>query len=311
MMRELVVGTRGSKLAVIQTNWVINELKKAGVTNPIKIKKIDTKGDKNRAVSLPKLGGGGVFLAEIEQELLEEQIDFAVHSLKDIPVEMPNGLSITSIPVREDHRDVLLQKYGRTLKDLPKDAVVGTSSVRRAAQLLVKRPDISTRWIRGPIDSRIDQLMEGKYDAIILAAAGLNRLNIGQDLITEYLPAETFVPAMGQGALAIECRDDDNEIQDILAKINDEATEKAVTTERYFLKCFEEGEQAPIGGYAHMVGDKIHLHGMVISSDGKTLIEHQVIGSDPKLVAQQTANKLIEQGALEIIAQVNEELKNA
>src|SRR5699024_2636310 len=106
------------------------------------------------------------------------------------------GLSITSIPVREDHRDVLLQKYGRTLKDLPKDAVVGTSSVRRAAQLLVKRPDISTRWIRGPIDSRIDQLMEGKYDAIILAAAGLNRLNIGQDLITEYLPAETFVPAM-------------------------------------------------------------------------------------------------------------------
>src|SRR5699024_1147510 len=158
MMRELIVGTRGSKLALIQTNWVIDELRKAGVTNPIKIKEIETKGDKKLNVSLPQLGGGGVFLAEIEHELVEEEIDIAVHSLKDIPVELPEGLVIASIPLREDHRDVLLQTEGKTLSELPKDAIVGTSSVRRAAQLLAQRPDIQTKWIRGPIDSRIDQM---------------------------------------------------------------------------------------------------------------------------------------------------------
>jgi len=310
-MRELIVGTRGSKLALIQTNWVIDELRKAGVTNPIKIKEIETKGDKKLNVSLPQLGGGGVFLAEIEHELVEEEIDIAVHSLKDIPVELPEGLVIASIPLREDHRDVLLQTEGKTLSELPKDAIVGTSSVRRAAQLLAQRPDIQTKWIRGPIDSRIDQMVAGDYDAIVLAAAGLNRLNIGQDYMTEHLDANTFVPAMGQGALAIESRETDTEVRDILARINDEATEKTVTTEREFLKCFEEGEQAPIGGYASMVGDMIHLHGMVISSDGQTIMQHEATGSDPFALAQEVADNLIDQGALEIIAAVNEELQGS
>lgn len=310
-MRELICGTRGSKLAMIQTNWVLEQLQKAGVKHPIKIKKIDTKGDKNREVSLPSLGGRGVFLAEIEKELIEEEIDFAVHSLKDVPVELPEELTLASIPVREDHRDVLLQKDGTTLDSLPAGSVIGTSSIRRAAQILAQRPDVKTEWIRGPIDSRIEQLENGDFDAIILAAAGLNRLNIGQHLIAEYLSADAFVPSMGQGALVIETRANDTEVNDLLTTINDTETEQAVTAERHFLKCFEEGEQAPIGGYAHLVDQALHLHGVVINADGTKLLEHEAVGTNPEAVAEETANELIRQGALEIIAEVNEALRHS
>lgn len=310
-MRELICGTRGSKLAMIQTNWVIDELQKAGIKNPIQIKTIDTKGDKNRQVSLPSLGGRGVFLAEIEKELIEEEIDFAVHSLKDVPVELPEELTLAAIPLREDHRDVLLQADGRTLQTLPAGSVIGTSSIRRAAQLLAQRPDIQTQWIRGPIDSRIEQLENGDFDAIVLAAAGLNRLNIGQELIAEYLPVDTFVPSMGQGALVIETRAADREVNELLTAINDEKTEQAVNAERHFLKCFEEGEQAPIGGYAKLVDNALHLHGVVINADGSKILEHNATGTNPIAVAEETANELIRQGALDIIAEVNEALRNS
>lgn len=310
-MRELVVGTRGSKLALIQTHWVIQQLEQAGIPNPIRVKEIKTKGDKKLNVSLPQLGGGGVFLAEIEQELLEGTIDFAVHSLKDIPVELPEGLTVTAIPEREHPGDVLLNQTKQTLAELPEGAVIGTSSLRRAAQLLRVRPDLHTHWIRGPIDSRIEQMKEGKFDAIILAQAGLNRLNIGQDFIAEQLPVETFVPAMGQGALAIECRANDVDSRYILSKINDDATEKAVLTERIFLSCFDEGEQAPIGGYAYVRDGHIHLHGMVIHSDGQQMVEHQAVGTEPEKVARDVAQVLIDQGALEIIEAVKQEIQSS
>lgn len=307
-MRELIVGTRQSPLALIQTHWVIEQLKKAGVANPIQIKKIQTSGDQTLNVSLSKLGRG-VFLAEIEQELLAGHIDFAVHSLKDIPVDMPEDLVLTAIPTREDPRDALLNKTGQTLAELPKNAVIGTSSLRRGAQLLSERPDIQTKWIRGPIDSRIDQMLAGDFDGIVLALAGLNRLEMGQDLIADYLSTEIFVPAIGQGALAIESREPDTEVRDILATIHDEATEKSVRAERTFLSCFEDGEQAPIGGYAYVHDDVIHLHGMVIRSNGQKMLEEKASGTHPEELAQVVADRLIQQGALDIIAEVNEDIQ--
>lgn len=300
-MRELVLGTRNSKLALIQAENVVNQLKQAGVKNPIKIKEVLTKGDKRLDVSLPNLGGSGVFLEELEKELLEGTIDFAVHSLKDIPAVLPEGLHIASIPEREDHRDAYLANDHVKFNDLPSDAVIGTSSLRRAAQLLKLRSDIKTEWIRGPIDSRIEQMHSGNYDAIILAVAGIKRLGIGTNLITEYLPAETFVPAPGQGALAIECRKDDEELNELLLKINNPKSEQTTLAERAFLAYFDEGESAPIGGFAEVDGDNILFHGMVISRDGTRVIEHIEKDSDPVKAANKTAELLIDQGAYDII----------
>lgn len=234
----------------------------------------------------------------------------AVHSLKDMPVTLPEGLMIACIPEREDHRDAYIAKDGVAFNDLPKGSVIGTSSVRRSAQLLARRPDIKTKWIRGPIDSRLEQLESGNFDAIILAVAGMKRLGVGMEKITEYLSDQHFIPAMGQGALAIECREDDKEIRQLLESLHDEHTAKAVQTERLFLEAFNEGEQAPIGGYAFVENDEIHLRGMVMSLDGQTVLQHEVSGRNPEVVAQEAANKLISEGAMDIIAQVNEELAN-
>lgn len=309
-MQEVTVGSRKSKLALIQTNWVIDQLKQKTDAPSFSIKEIVTKGDKNLNVSLAKFGGQGVFLQELESQLLEGEIDMAVHSLKDMPVTLPEGLMIACIPEREDHRDAYIAKDGVAFNDLPKGSVIGTSSVRRSAQLLARRPDITTKWIRGPIDSRLEQLESGDFDAIILAVAGMKRLGVGMEKITEYLSDKHFIPAMGQGALAIECREDDKEIRQLLESLHDEHTAKSVQTERLFLEAFNEGEQAPIGGYAFVKDKQIHLRGMVMSLDGKTVLQHEVSGQDPEVVAQEAANKLISEGAMDIIAQVNEELAN-
>ncbi len=307
-MREFIVGTRASKLALIQTNKIVDSLKKAGVSHPIKVKKIETKGDKTVNIPLSKLGGG-VFLQEIEAELLDGAIDFAIHSLKDIPVKIPSGLMIASIPEREDFRDAYLANNHVKLHDLLPGAVVGTSSLRRSAQILAQRPDIEVKWIRGPIDSRIEQLQHGDFDAIILAVAGMKRLGLGIDLITEYLPVETFMPAIGQGALAIECRTVDEELRDILRLINDEESEQTVLTERLFMNQFERGEDAAIGGYAVIEDGKIVLHATILSPDGKTIIKHEGRGEKPEEVAQYVASKLKEKGALDIIESTLQELK--
>lgn len=308
-MREIVIGSRNSKLALIQTRWVVSQLKNKGIKHPFRIKEIVTKGDKNLGVSLAKLGGGGVFLAELEEQLLSGEVDMAVHSLKDIPVSIPKGLTIACIPAREDHRDAYIANDQIAFKDLPAGAVIGTSSLRRAAQLLAKRPDLKTKWIRGPIDSRLAQLEAGDFDAIILAVAGMKRLGVGETRITEYLPDDHFIPAMGQGALAIECREDDQEVKELLASIHDEETAKAVTTERLFLQAFEEGEQAPIGGHAKVTNGVIHLRGMVISIDGQTVLRYEAFGKEPEVVAKEVADHLINQGALTIIAETNAELE--
>lgn len=308
-MRELIVGTRGSKLALIQTNKIIESLKEAGVNHPIKVKEIETRGDRTLNLPLAKLGSN-VFLEEIETQLTAKTIDFAVHSLKDIPVQLPPGLMIASIPEREDYRDAYLANNHVKFNDLPPGSVIGTSSLRRSAQLLAQRPDINVKWIRGPIDSRIAQLQDGDFDAIILAVAGIKRLGLGMHLITEYLPAETFMPAIGQGALAIECRTEDQELRDILRLINDEESEKTVLTERLFMNHLENGEEAAIGGYAVIEDGEIVLYGTVLSSDGKNIIKYEGRGNDPKEVAQYVADGLKEKGAIDMIQETLRELRN-
>src|SRR5690625_796996 len=308
-MREHIVGTRGSKLALVQTNKIIDSLRRAGVNHSIKVKEIETKGDKTVHIPLSKLSGGA-FLQEIEAELIDEKIDFAIHSLKDIPVNLPPSLTIASIPEREDFRDALLSNHHVKLHDLKPGAIVGTSSLRRSAQLLAQRPDVKVKWIRGPIDSRIEQLQHGDFDAIILAVAGIKRLGLGMDLITEYLPENIFMPAIGQGALAIECRTDDQELRDILRLINDKVSEQTVLTERLFMNHFKNGEDAAIGGYAVMENDKIVLRATVLSPNGKKVVNHEGRGENPKEVAKYVADELKKKGALDIIQATIQGLKS-
>lgn len=308
-MKEIVVGTRSSKLAMRQTELVIKALEQQGSTHAFRIKDVMTEGDKKLNVPLAQLGRGGVFLEALEQRLLSRDIDMAIHSLKDVPVTLPEGLTIACIPYREDHRDAYIANDDIRFDDLPSGAVIGTSSLRRSAQILAKRPDLKTKWIRGPIDSRIKQLHQGDYDAIVLAVAGIKRLGLSEDLITEYLPDDQFVPAMGQGALAIECREDDEETKHLLAAIHDAETARSVMTERLFLDAFDEGEQAPIGGYAFVSDGLIHLHGMVISLDGQTVISYQASGEEPGALANKVADQLKTQGAMELIHEANREIQ--
>lgn len=309
-MRKIVVGTRRSNLALTQTEWVINQLKQLGVQNEFEIKKIVTKGDRILDVTLSKVGGKGLFVKEIEQAMYDKEIDFAVHSMKDMPAKLPEKLMIGSIPVREDHRDAYIAKNHLALADLPTGAIVGTSSLRRAAQVLANRPDITIKSIRGNVETRLRKLEEEDYDAIILATAGMKRMGWSEDLITEYLEPDMCVPAVGQGALAIECREDDQEVRGILEQLNDAYTCKTVTAERTFLHLLEGGCQIPIAGYAYLQGSEIVLTALVATSDGKTVLKEVIRGTDPVAVGKQAADNLIQRGAKEIVDDVKEELDN-
>lgn len=307
-MRKIIVGSRKSNLALTQTNWVIEQLKKAGVKNEFEVKKIVTKGDRILDTTLSKVGGKGLFVKEIEQAMYDKKIDFAVHSMKDMPAILPEGLIISSIPVREDHRDVLVSKNDLTLADLPENAIIGTSSLRRGAQILNERPDLEIKWIRGNIETRLRKLHEEDYDAIILAASGMKRVGMDEKLITEYLNPTICIPAVGQGALAIECREDDHELHDILARIHDEETATCVEAERTFLGLLEGGCQIPIGGYASIDAEgSITLTTLVGSPDGKTILKETVTGNDPIEVGTEAAKRMKDKGASQIIALVKEE----
>ncbi|HLR72549.1 MAG TPA: hydroxymethylbilane synthase [Pseudogracilibacillus sp.] len=298
-MRTIVIGTRESQLAVIQSKWIINELEKQDVPFNFELKYISTKGDRNQNVALSKVGGTGIFIQDIEEALFEKEIDFAVHSMKDLPAQIPEAFKIGAIPVREDHRDAFIGR-GKTLDELSQDAVIGTSSARRAAQLKAAYPHLQTKWIRGPVDARIKQLEEGKYDGIILAVAGLKRLGL-TDVITQYLPAEKFTPAAGQGALAIECRSDDEEILQLLRKMNDSDVETAVWTERTFVNLLDQEDKAPIGAYAFVKNGEIILYTSVSSVDGEHILTYNSRGTSIQQVATEAANHLIGEGAEEII----------
>ncbi|KAF0994275.1 hydroxymethylbilane synthase [Geobacillus sp. TFV-3] len=310
-MRNIVVGSRRSKLALTQTKWVINELKQLGAPFTFEVKEIVTKGDRVLDVTLSKVGGKGLFVKEIEHELLAGGIDMAVHSMKDMPAVLPEGLVIGAVPRREDARDVLVSKGNRMLSDLPPGSVIGTSSLRRSAQLLAYRPDLTIKWIRGNIDTRLAKLESEEYDAIVLAAAGLARMGWGNDVISDYLPFDVCVPAVGQGALAVECREDDDELREWLSRLNDEQTERAVRAERAFLQQMEGGCQVPIAGYAEADGGIVRLTALVASPDGKEKYKEMVTGADPEAVGRQAAAVLIEQGAKALIERVKQELSQS
>lgn len=306
-MTRLRLGTRSSQLAMIQADKVKAQLEDIDSAHQVDIVQIETLGDKSRHVSLPELGGGGVFLKEIEAALLTDAIDFAVHSLKDVPAVLPEGLAITAIPEIEDRRDALLSRQGETLAELPRAAIVGTSSIRRAAQLKRLRPDLETVWIRGPIDSRIEQMQAGKFDAIVLAVSGLKRLGVDLSFISEYFSFDQMMPAPGQGALAIESREKDTEVNAVLTALNASTREKVVQAERTFLAHFDVGEAGPIGGYAEVEADKLHFYGRIISANGGEMIDAEAVGDSPQLVADEVAERLIRRGGRKLIKQA---LKN-
>ena len=307
-MRKIIVGSRRSKLALTQTNWVIQQLRDLGLPFEFEVKEIVTKGDRILDVTLSKVGGKGLFVKEIEEALLSNEIDMAIHSMKDMPALLPEGLTIGCIPIREDHRDVLISKEGSTLERLKKGAIVGTSSLRRSAQILAKRPDLQIKWIRGNIDTRINKLKEEDYDAIILAAAGLSRLGWSKEIVTQYLDDTLCVPAVGQGALSIECRSSDEELLQELAKFTCRSTEKTVTAERAFLYAMEGGCQVPIAGYATIDDkDEIALTALVASPDGTVILKEQVIGHDAEEVGKRAAQLIKERGGQQLIDDVKAE----
>lgn len=311
-MRKIIVGSRRSKLALTQTNWVIEQLRKIDPSYEFEVKEIVTKGDKILDVTLSKVGGKGLFVKEIEQAMLNGEIDMAIHSMKDMPAVLPEGLVIGCIPEREDHRDVLISKDHVPLKELKKGAIVGTSSLRRSAQLLAVRPDLEIKWIRGNIDTRLEKLKTDEYDAIILAAAGLSRLGWAKDVVTEFLEPEICLPAVGQGALSIECRGNDKELLALLKKFSCDTTDKTVRAERAFLDKMEGGCQVPIAGYAYInEEEKIILTALVASPDGKTIYKEQIEGTDPEQLGYAAADYLSDQGAKKLIDAVKEELDHA
>ncbi|WP_139992520.1 hydroxymethylbilane synthase [Kurthia sp. Dielmo] len=306
-MRKIIVGSRRSKLALTQTNWFIEQLKQAGVPFEFEVKEIVTKGDRILDVQLSKVGGKGLFVKEIEQALYDKEIDFAVHSMKDMPAVLPEGLVIGCIPKREDPRDAFISVGHVKFADLPQGAVVGTSSLRRSSQLLKARPDLKIKWIRGNVDTRLQKLETEEYDAIILAASGLNRLGWSNDVVTEYLEPEICLPAVAQGSLGIECRGDDTELLQELAKLTDKATWETAHAERAFLAAMDGGCQVPIAGYATYENEEIHFTGLVAAPDASEFYEDSATSKNAEEAGKAVAKILTEQGAYELIKRVKAE----
>jgi hydroxymethylbilane synthase len=298
----LVLGTRGSKLAVHQSEWVQARIRELAPQLNVTLRRIQTSGDKILDVPLAKIGGKGLFVKEIEEALLSGEIDLAVHSMKDVPTELPPGLDLLCIPTREDPRDALISRDGTRFKDLPHGARVGTSSLRRQAQLLQVRPDLSIGMLRGNLDTRLKKLREGRFDAIVLAAAGLRRLGWERE-ITEYLSPEISLPAIGQGALGIEGRRDDAFVREVLNGLEHGPTRIMVMAERALLHRLQGGCQVPIAAHATLAGSEVVLEGMVASVDGKEVIRDRVRGTveDPHTTGLRLAERLLAKGGDRIL----------
>jgi len=296
----LTIGSRGSQLALWQARWIQARLQSLGVESRLEI--IHTTGDKITHVALSKVGTKGLFTKEIEEALLDHSIDLAVHSLKDMPTELPAGLTLTAIPEREDPRDAVV---GGRLGDLKQGSRVGTSSLRRAAQLRVTRPDLEISDIRGNLDTRLRKLDEGKYDAIVLASAGLRRLG-WENRITEALDPAVMCPAVGQGALAVETRDDSGEAREICRRLDHFETRIAVTAERAVLAALGGGCQVPIGAHARLDGAMIRIRAIVVSPDGSEVIRKEAHGpvADAAALGRALGDELLSAGGAKILAAV-------
>jgi hydroxymethylbilane synthase len=303
--RTFTLGTRGSQLALWQANHVAGVLRDRWSGFQVRLREFVTTGDRTLDRPLPEIGGKGLFTEELETALRAGEIDLVVHSLKDLPVEDAPGLVISAIPQREDPRDVLIAARPLDLENLPQGARVGTSSLRRSAQLLAVRPDLTLLPVRGNVDTRIRKVLEGQYDAIILAAAGVTRLGLTEH-VRQRLPFGLMLPAPGQGALAVQCRADDDLTRLLLAAIDDSATRQAVTAERAFLSGLGGGCSAPVAALGEVGGGVIHLIGLVASVDGSRLVQVSRAGSDPHALGAVLARAALEAGAGELLAAAKE-----
>lgn len=316
MKNKVVIGTRGSKLALWQANWVKERLTEVYPELKIEIEKIKTTGDKILDAPLAKIGGKGLFVKEIEEALLSKRVDLAVHSMKDVPTEIPAGLHISAICKREDPRDAFLSRNGIPLKKLPSGATVGTSSLRRAVQLKALRHDLNIKPLRGNVDTRIKKLNEGQFDGILLAFAGLKRMEL-QNIVTEIISEDIIIPAIGQGAIGIETRIDDEYINELLKPLKDPITTLCVNAERAFLSVMAGGCQVPVACYAKIEDGYFKVLGMIGDPDDEFPIirgvrqiklpanfDVQPVVSEAEKIAKDLAKELLERGGKFILDKV-------
>lgn len=309
-MKTIRIGTRRSQLALWQANYVLDRLQSYHSNHAFELVHFTTEGDRVLDKPLPEIGGKGLFTLELENALRDGEIDLAVHSLKDLPTEMPEGFTLGAIPERATPFDALISRYNQNLDDLVEKAVIGTSSLRRGAQLRLYRPDFRIKPLRGNVDTRIKKALDptGEYDAVILAAAGLERLG-KQDVITEVLPTSIMLPAPGQGAIGIQCRLDDALTLPVLAVIDHAETRACVTAERAFLQQLEAGCRLPVSAYAILEGDQLHLSGRVSDLSGEETITVSGSGDVKNAfeIGAQVAAAALQQGAAALLAAVKQE----
>ena len=307
MKKIIKIGTRASLLAMAQSTNIKECIKAQYPGITVELVKIITKGDRILDVPLAKVGGKGLFVKEIEEAMLRGEIDLAVHSMKDVPSELPEELHLGIVTKREDPRDAFISNKFSSIKDLPDGAKVGTSSLRRKSQLALLRPDLVIEDLRGNLDTRLRKLDEGLYDAIILAAAGLNRLKLNERA-TDYFSPEEMLPAVGQGAVGIELRKDDDELLEGLSFLQDDETSVRVRAERAFLLRLEGGCQVPIGAFAVVENDFISLTGLIAAVDGSRMLKETASGplADAEQMGISIAEKLLGMGGAEILADVYE-----
>lgn len=308
MKQKIIIGSRGSELALWQANFVKHEIEKKNKNVKVEINIIKTKGDKILDVALSKIGDKSLFTKELEIELIERRIDLAVHSLKDLQTKLPKELKLAVVTKRHDVEDVLIaRKKGMTISKLPENAKVATGSLRRRSQLLHLRPDINVFDLRGNVPSRINKFLESNWDAIILARAGVERLKL-KKYISSYIPIDEILPAVGQGALGIEIHTDNKVVEEIIRSLHHEDTYKAVLSERALLKALEGGCQVPIGAFSEVKSSGLYLDAMVGSLDGTITYRKKLRGSknDPEKLGTQLAKDLLKAGAKEILKEVYE-----
>lgn len=308
MAAAVTIGTRGSRLALWQTDWVKTALTSHHPSLGVEILPVKTIGDKILDVPLAKIGGKGLFVKEIEEALLAGRIDIAVHSMKDMPVVLPDGLLIGAVPRRERAEDVLISNSGEGVADLPQGARIGTSSLRRAAQLLAARPDFIIMPLRGNLDTRLRKLEAGEMDAIVLAAAGVKRMEM-EDRVTEWIDPDLMLPAVGQGALCIEIRREDPGVRDLIAVLDDPETRCITDGERAFLRRLEGGCQVPMAAYGRIKDGHYTLAGMIAELDGSKIYKHVLVGppADAENIGVALAERLIDMGGGDVVARLMEE----
>ena len=302
MRATLLIGTRGSSLSLCQTQIVQVRLEERVPDRRFIVKTIKATADRQPDMPLVAMSGEGVFVKELETSLLKGEIDLAVHSMKDLPLQLSKGLCVAAVTEREDARDALVSCSGQSFAELPVGSRIGTSSLRRQSQLLYRRKDLQILEIRGNVDTRLRKLDEGRYDAIVVAACGLIRLGL-EERVTEYLDLTTMLPEPGQGALAVEVRADDRDLQEMLGGLDDPASRACVEAERAFLRALGGGCRVPIAAYAQITGSQLQLQGAVLAQDGRAQVRGTLEGArrEPVSLGERLADQLASQGAMELL----------